>query len=106
MWFLSDKPTLPALIAFKCKAGKKVNILEKIGDKYSDFGILLLNDDDGSVLKAISCENRGQIKPILRDVVNRWLQGEGRPVSWMNLVELLQDIGLSRLAEDINSTLQ
>ena len=100
---LSDKPTLPMLISFKCKNGKKINVLEKIGVKYSDFGVLLLNDDDGSKVSAIVDKNMREAKPICTDIVKLWLQGEGRPVSWKTLVEVLEDIGLRRLAEDIRS---
>ena len=99
----SDKPTLPMLISFKCKNGKKINVLEKIGVKYSDFGVLLLNDDDGSKVSAIVDKNMREAKPILTDILKLWLQGEGRPVSWKTLVEVLEDIGLCRLAEDIRS---
>ena len=71
--------------------------------KYSDFGVLLLNDDDGSKVSAIEHKNMREAKPILIDIVKLWLQGEGRPVSWKTLVEVLEDSVLRRLAEDIQS---
>ena len=100
---LSDKPILPMLISFKCKNGEKINVLEKIGVKYFDFGVLLLNDKDGCKVSAIEYKNMREAKSILTDIVKLWLQGVGRPVSWKTLVEVLEDIGLHRLSEDIQS---
>ena len=78
---------------------------EIVGTNYKKFGVLLLEDNTGELLRAFERElgrNAGEIN--IR-VFNTWLSGKGRkPVSWDTLVTVLQDIKLNKLAKDIKKT--
>ena len=65
--------------------------------KYFDFRLYLLNDDNGTQLSIIEKNNKGDIISIVREIVQKWLAGNGRPVSWVTLISVLKDC----LAEDI-----
>ena len=99
-------PTLPELILFKIKT-KSVNILTEIGSKYQDFGILLLKDDKGAKIEAMVEKHGRNDRSINGEIFREWLQGRGAmPVSWRTLIDTLNDIGLSTLANNIKTTLQ
>ena len=103
--FLDDAPTLRELISFPM-AGCKVNVVDKIGANYGEFGVLLLEDDDGSKISAIEMEKRGNVSGIIRHIFKLWRKGKGRqPVTWATLIVVLQDIGLNALALDIEDNL-
>ena len=81
----------------------QVNLAEKIGVKCHDFGVLLLNDDSGDVISFIEREQRGNACGINLEVFRMWLRGTGKqPATWDTLVGVLNDIGLNKLANDIN----
>jgi hypothetical protein len=83
-----------------------VNIIKRIG-QYSEFGITLLDDEDGSATNAIEREKRGVEADIVRCIFQLWLRGKGRePVTWTTLVTVLQDIGHTELAKDITEVLK
>ena len=85
----------------------RLNIFEKIGSHYEDFGILLLNDESGGKVQAIVKEHMGEAKSINREIFREWLRSGGAsPVSWRTLIDVLNDIGLKPLAKDITNTLQ
>ena len=80
----------------------KVNLAEKIGVNYYDFGVLLLEDDDGDQITAIEKELGKNAADINRQVLRLWLKGKGRqPVTWATLVAVLQDVELVELAKGI-----
>ena len=96
-------PTLKDLICFPMPGGK-VNLAEKIGVNYYEFGVLLLEDDDGDQIAAIEKEQGKSASDINREVFRLWLKGKGKqPVTWATLVAVLQDIGLVKLARDIEA---
>ena len=101
---ISDRtPTMMELISFPM-AGGKVNLAERIGAHYYEFGILLLEDETGDQIAAIEKKEQRQPSDINREVFRMWLQGKGKtPVTWATLVAVLQDIGLGKLATDILS---
>ena len=80
-----------------------MNLAEKIGVNYYEFGILLLVDD-GDRIAAIEKEQGKSASDINREVFRLWLKGKGRqPVTWATLVAVLQDIELVKLARDIEA---
>jgi hypothetical protein len=84
--------------------GGKVNLPEKIGVNYRALGVLLLMDDDGDCITAIAKELRGNAADINLEILRLWLKGKGRrPVTWATLVAVLQDIGLEKLAKNIEA---
>lgn len=93
--------TLPILLNFP---GKEpcINLAEMIGTN-SDFGTLILEDEWGNKCDAIKAENN-RVADINREVLRRWLQGEGRqPVKWSTLVKTLRDCNLNVLAQKIQA---
>jgi len=95
-------PTLRELISFPV-AGGKVDLASKIGAEYYDFGVLLLEDDNGDEVDAIVKEFKGNAKDINRRILKLWLNGKGQPVTWSTLVGVLKDIQLNQLAKQIKS---
>ena len=91
--------TLPELIRFKTTSGS--SILNQIGTRYWDFGVLLLKDDTGAVTQAIIDQYHEDAAKINREILQRWIQGQGMPVEWATLIEVLKDIGLTELAHEI-----
>ena len=99
-----DAPTLRELISFPM-TGCRVNVVEKIAS-YSDFGVMLLEDDDGSKMNNIEKEKRGNVSDIVRHIFMLWLQGKGRqPVTWATLIAVLRDIDLNALAQNVEDNL-
>ena len=98
-----EVPTLIEFIRFPMGSGKvNVNLAQKIGTSYEDFGILLLEDKNGDRTDAIVRELHERAEDINKRIFRLWLKGEGlQPVSWATLVGVLQDIGLNTLARDI-----
>eukprot|EP00731_Ephydatia_muelleri_P006009 Em0003g257a len=71
----------------------EVNIAEQIGVNYLMFGMILLQDDNGVVVKALEEEHRGKAEKINIAIFQKWLDGKGmRPVTWSTLVTVLQKI--------------
>ena len=76
-----------------------LGIHERIGQKCMDFGILLLQDD-GSLMQHIRLQNE-DTGVIVLEVLARWLQGIGLPVTWRSLIEVLRKCELYDLAAEI-----
>ena len=94
-------PTLRNFISFPMTSGR-VNLAQKIGTAYENFGILLLMDDDGDRTDAIVRELHERAEDINKRIFRLWVKGEGlQPVSWATLVGVLQDMGLNALAGGI-----
>ena len=101
----NSKPTLSHLMGFPSNEGE-VNIFRKVGRKYHDFGIVLLNDADGSQIDIIVSEFREDPYRINQEILKIWLQGRGGgPVTWTTLVKVLKTIDLKVLAQSIEFSL-
>ena len=93
-------PTLREFISFPMANGK-VNLAQRIS-RYDEFGILLLEDDNGDRTDAIARELHERADEINKRIFRLWVKGEGlQPVSWATLVSVLQDVGLNALSRDI-----
>ena len=90
------KLTLPELLSF--------NIPAKVGTKYSKFGTFLLDDGDGSRVKAIAHKHHKDAEEINTEILQEWLTGMGKqPVTWATLLEVLRHIDLKKLAGEIKA---
>ena len=90
----------------KCDGGK-INILEKIGGDYENFGIRLLNDGEGNIMSEIKINCGGEAKAIKREIIRKWISGTGKePISWETLAGVLGDMGHTVLAQDIRQGTQ
>ena len=100
--FDSVVPTMMDIICFPLQDSKKVDLTKEVGTKYLQFGILLLEDQTGARISAMERELAKNAQDINYRVFQEWLQGNGRkPVSWVTLISVLKDIGLSQLAKSI-----
>ena len=83
-----------------------MDITQKVGTKYTSLGLLLLDDEDGSLVTAITSQHQLNAASITLDILMRWIRGKGRqPVTWGTLIEVLNVIGLTELASTIESGL-
>ena len=92
------KPSLPKLLQF--------NVPTKIVSKYYEFGILLLNDEDGCLLDVMENDCLGKCERIVRKILSTWIQGRGKPVTWNALIETLRSCDLNDLADKIHEKMQ
>ena len=96
---------MPKLLKFPAKSGSHVNIPQQIGTNYS-FGVLLLNDETGAEVNAITTQYRNNAQQINLEILSLWIGGKGQPLSWDTLINVLKAIGLNTLAGDIQDSLQ
>ena len=100
-----ETPKLPELIHFHSR-NRTINVPQQISTKCHDFGVLLLEDDSGSKVDAITHEHRDNPYKINCTVIKQWLRGEGRkPVNWNTLVAVLRDSENYTLAVEIEEVL-
>ena len=100
---MEERPTLPELYDLQC-GSRSIDIIEKIGTKYFKFGSILLLDDEGDKMSVIVKEYRDNAADINREVLCRWIKGEGKKtITWATLVTVLDRCGLTELAETIRT---
>ena len=81
---------------------RRINIPQEIGIKYYQFGLLLLEDDTGTRIHALTHKHMKDAEQINMEVLQQWITGRGKhPVTWRTLTEVLQDIELNTLAGEI-----
>ena len=94
-------PTVLECIRFQGRR-RTINISREIGTKYSQFGIFLLNDHNGTSVHNLEHEYRANAEQINTEILREWATGRGKkPVNWKTLIEVLRDIGLHTLASEI-----
>ena len=81
---------------------RRINVPQEVSTKYTQFGILLLEDTNGDRVRNMEHKHRGDVEQINMEILREWVSGRGKqPVSWATLTEVLQDVELSVLARDI-----
>ena len=90
-----ERPSLPKLL--------KLKVPQKVGGSFTQFGILLLDDEDGTVVDALEDECRGRSERIVRKILTEWINGRGRPVTWRTLTDTLRECDMNSLAANIHS---
>ena len=81
-----------------------INIAEKISTKYHDFGLLLLDDHNGTRVRNMELKNNQDAERINKEILQEWVTGRGKkPVSWETLTTVLCDIELCTLASEIEA---
>ena len=79
-----------------------MEIINTIGTRWRDLGILLDFDETGRTLDRIAREH--QLHPIdcCTEMLRKWLEGRGRqPATWATLIDLLKDADINDLAQDL-----
>ena len=94
----NSKPTLPQLM--------RLSIPENVGVNYEKFGIYLLNDKDGNQVAIIKEDSKHQTETIVIGILRKWIQEVPTEVSWKNLITVLKDINLSKLADNVKKRYQ
>lgn len=104
---LNERPTMEEFIVLKSKGGKNpVRIIDRIGTKYTELCTLLLQDEDGELIKTIVKDEKGITKDITREILRRWLSVGGAQATWKVLVDVLMKVEQQTLADDIVAALQ
>ena len=81
---------------------RRINVPQEISTKYTQFGILLLEDTNGNRVRNMERKHRGDVEQINMEILVEWVNGNGKqPVSWATLIEVLREVELSVLARDI-----
>ena len=97
----AECPTVLDCIKFQGRK-RTINIPREIGSNYSQFGILLLNDPNGTRVSNIEDKHRRDAVQINTEILREWATGRGKqPVSWEILTEVLCNIGFGALASEI-----
>ena len=79
-----------------------INIPQKIGVDYYNFGLFLLEDDSGARICSIAHEHMNNAEQINMEVLRQWLTGKAKhPITWKTLTEVLHAIELKTLAREI-----
>ena len=95
------KPSLPKLL--------QLQVPRNVGPNYFDFGIILLDDKDGTILPCIEFDCGRDCENIVRKILIIWLRGSGQPVTWNALIKTLKNCELTtldKLADKISAGLQ
>ena len=101
----TGSPTLTECIRFRGRE-KRINIPQEIGVKYYQFGVLLLEDDTGARINALTHKYMNDAEQINTEVLRQWINGRGKdPVTWETLTEVLHDIKLNTLAGEIDAVI-
>ena len=101
--FTGGQPTLMELVRFRGRE-RRINIPQEVSIEYHFFGILLLDDCNGSRVRNMEYKYHGDVEQINMEILREWINGRGRqPVSWVTLTEVLRDMELSELASDIEA---
>ena len=99
----TDGPTMIECIRFRGRE-RRINIPQEIGVKYYQFGLLLLEDDTGARIQALTHKHMKDAEQINMEVLQQWLAGRGKhPITWKTLTKVLHDIELSTLAGEIEA---
>ena len=98
-----DLPTLYELTSFTLCDGTALNVAERVGTYYNGFGTLLLKDATGARISAMELMHMKRDININREILQEWMRGGGRPVTWNDLVEVLRAIGHNLLADAISA---
>lgn len=102
---LDTIPTMKELISFPTEAGR-ANLAEMIGVDYKNFGIMLLDDENGDRVEAIILEQDKNAAGINCQLFISWLDGKGwKPVTWGTFVTALQSIERKDLVNKVKNNL-
>ena len=83
---------------------RRINIPQEVSTKYPQFGILLLEDANGTRVRNMEHKHKGDAEQINMEILEEWVSGRGRqPVSWATLTEVLRDVEFSELSSDIEA---
>ena len=95
--FSGQLPSLPELFQFK--------VPQHVGVNYKIFGTFLLDDKTGSRVDNIKKTCFGDPEDIVAKILQEWITGKGKALSWEMLIKTLRDCELTVLADQMQDTL-
>ena len=93
--------TMSALVNFPVTKVVTTDLSREVGVKYFKFGTHLLQDVTGAHIRTLEDELNRNGERINQRILQEWLSGGGRPVTWATLVEVLTIIEMGELAKKI-----
>ena len=84
---------------------RRINIPQEIGEKYFSFGVFLLQDSNGHLVRNIEGKHCNDYYNINIAILEQWVKN-GSQVTWKTLMQTLEDIQLNRLADEIRDVVQ
>ncbi|KAL5497604.1 hypothetical protein EMCRGX_G014111 [Ephydatia muelleri] len=97
----SATPTIRQLISITIG---HLTLIQSVGTRYPDLGILLLEDDNGVLVDSLTSEHQRNAEEITRAILQRWIAGTGRkPTTWMTLADVLRQCQLTVQADAIQA---
>ena len=100
---LKNDATLPFLHSLRTPRGE-LSIVQRCASHYSQLGIFLLNDDDGSKIKRIELTKHYRPEAIMNEIFQEWIASGDH--SWRVLIEQLKMCNLNTLAKDVRDSLR
>lgn len=101
----TGKAPLPAQLESFNAANRKFNIYDEISSSFMSFGIHMLKDRTGTKVDAMRRAKLGDPVDTTKEIFRHWLQGEGIPATWDQLVKSLRHADLQVVADDIDKCL-
>ena len=81
-----------------------IRILHRSAVKCKDIGVILLNDESGAIVEAITQSAGGDQIESVRKIYTRWIE-ENEDHSWRKLTQCFRDVQLNVLARDVEQHL-
>ena len=90
----SDQPpSLPKLFRLK--------VHQEVAPHFKIFGTFLLNDETGSRVDSIKKACLGDPTDSVVSILQEWIAGRGKPLTWRTLIKTLRDCDLNPLAGEV-----
>ena len=108
MYIIGNKPKLPELQLLKGRGGRKVKVIEGVGDKWKDLARSLNFSEPriDSIDAGAPCE---QSEEACQRMLSEWLDGDGDlkgPVTWDTLIQSTIDAGLMDVADTLKELIR
>ena len=97
------------LIQLVAQNGESISIRDHLAPNWEDLFLFLgfePAEENDSMIAVIRRNNAGNVKDACREVLLKWLAGNGRkPATWTTFINTLQDMQESNLAAKIKAAL-
>lgn len=109
MTIVDSTPQSHQLLRLVGRNGEEIKIRDRLSPNWEDLFLCLgfePAEENHSTITAIRRNNVGKVEDACRDVLLKWLAGNGRkPVTWATFIDALIDMGESTLADKIRELL-
>lgn len=97
------------LIQLVAQNGESISIRDHLAPHWEDLFLCMgfePAEENDRMIEVVRRNNAGNVKDACRDVLLKWLAGNGRkPVTWTTFIDVLQDMQESTLAAKIKAAL-